>query len=77
MRKFKKKDEIVTAHRSHAHYLAKGGSLKKMIAELHGKISGCALGRGGSMHLIDTSVNVNAAFLFVPIVGMHNSNWSR
>ena len=62
----KKKDEIVTAHRSHAHYLAKGGSLKKMIAELHGKISGCALGRGGSMHLIDTSVNVNAA---VPIVG--------
>ena len=62
----KKDDEIVTAHRSHAHYLAKGGNLKKMIAELHGKISGCALGRGGSMHLIDSSVNVNAA---VPIVG--------
>ena len=62
----KQRDEIVTAHRSHAHYLAKGGNLKKMIAELHGKISGCALGRGGSMHLIDTSVNVNAA---VPIVG--------
>lgn len=62
----KKKDEIVTAHRSHAHYLAKGGNLKKMIAELHGKITGCALGRGGSMHLIDNLVNVNAA---VPIVG--------
>ena len=62
----KKTDEIVTAHRSHAHYLAKGGNLKKMIAELHGKITGCALGRGGSMHLIDNSVNVNAA---VPIVG--------
>ena len=61
-----KKDEIVTAHRSHAHYLAKGGNLKKMIAELHGKITGCALGRGGSMHLIDNLVNVNAA---VPIVG--------
>ncbi len=62
----KREDEIVTAHRSHAHYLAKGGNLKKMISELHGKITGCALGRGGSMHLIDNSVNVNAA---VPIVG--------
>ena len=47
-----KKDKIVTAHRSHAHYLAKGGSLK-MIAELHGKVTGCAKGFGGSMHLID------------------------
>ena len=37
-----KKDSIVTAHRSHAHYLAKGGSLKKMIAELYGKETGCA-----------------------------------
>ena len=44
----------------------KNGNLKKMIAELHGKITGCALGRGGSMHLIDSLVNVNAA---VPIVG--------
>ena len=34
----------MTAHRSHAHYLAKGGSLKKMIAELHGKETGCAEG---------------------------------
>ena len=42
-----KNDKIVTAHRSHAHYLAKGGSLKKMIAELHGKVTGCAKGLGG------------------------------
>ena len=34
-----KNDKIVTAHRSHAHYLAKGGSLKKMISEAVGKIS--------------------------------------
>lgn len=61
-----KKDQIVTAHRSHAHYLAKGGNLKKMISELHGKITGCASGKGGSMHLIDTKANVIAA---VPIVG--------
>ena len=59
-------DKIVTAHRSHAHYLAKGGSLKKMIAELYGKKSGCAKGLGGSMHLVDISAGVYAA---VPIVG--------
>jgi pyruvate dehydrogenase E1 component alpha subunit len=44
----KKQDKVFTAHRSHAHYLAKGGSLKKMIAELYGKFSGCAKGKGGS-----------------------------
>ena len=37
-----KNDKIVTTHRSHAHYLAKGGSLNGMIAELHGKETGCA-----------------------------------
>ncbi len=61
-----KKDSIVTAHRSHAHYLAKGGSLKKMISELYGKETGCAKGLGGSMHLIDIDAGVAAA---VPIVG--------
>ena len=61
-----KSDEVVTAHRSHAHYLAKGGNLKEMIAELHGKVSGCARGKGGSMHLMDLKANVVAA---VPIVG--------
>ena len=35
-----REDKIVTAHRSHAHYLAKGGSLKKMISELYGKSTG-------------------------------------
>lgn len=62
----KKNDKIVTAHRSHAHYLAKGGSLKKMLAELYGKETGCAKGLGGSMHLIDLNAGVIAA---VPIVG--------
>lgn len=62
----KKEDSIFTAHRSHAHYLAKGGNLKKMIAELHGRKTGCAGGVGGSMHLIDSKVNVLGA---VPIVG--------
>ena len=62
----KKKDIVISAHRSHAHYLAKGGNLKKMIAELHGKETGCAKGRGGSMHLVDYKNKINAA---VPIVG--------
>ncbi len=60
-------DELMTsAHRSHAHYLAKGGDLKAMLAELYGKATGCAAGKGGSMHLIDRSVGFLGA---VPIVG--------
>ncbi len=49
-------DYIVSTHRGHAHYLSCGGDLDAMIAELYGKVTGCARGRGGSMHLIDTSV---------------------
>lgn len=49
-------DYAVGTHRAHAHYLAKGGSLKAMIAEIYGKVTGCCRGRGGSMHLIDRSV---------------------
>jgi len=58
-------DKIFSTHRCHAHYLAKGGSLKKMILELHGKVGGCLDGRGGSMHLMDTEVGVVSS---VPIV---------
>ena len=49
-------DYAVSTHRGHAHYLAKGGDLRAMIAEIYGKATGCARGRGGSMHLADTSV---------------------
>ncbi len=52
-----KKDYAVSSHRAHLHYLAKGGDLKKMIAEIYGKKTGCSKGKGGSMHLIDTNVN--------------------
>ncbi len=52
----KKTDLVVSGHRAHAHYLAKGGDLKKMLSEIFGKENGCAKGRGGSMHLIDRSV---------------------
>lgn len=51
-----KTDYAVSGHRAHAHYFAKGGDLKSMVAELHGKVTGCCRGRGGSMHLVDQSV---------------------
>jgi acetoin:2,6-dichlorophenolindophenol oxidoreductase subunit alpha len=47
------RDYITSTHRGHGHYLARGGSLDAMFAELYGKATGCCLGRGGSMHLID------------------------
>jgi len=46
-------DRAYSTHRAHAHYLAKGGNLEKLIAELYGKETGCTGGRGGSMHLTD------------------------
>ena len=52
-----KTDYAVSTHRGHAHFLAKGGSPKKMIAEIYGKETGTSKGKGGSMHLIDLSVN--------------------
>ena len=48
-------DVIFGSYRGHAMYLAKGGSLRGMIAELYGKIDGCARGKGGSMHLVDVA----------------------
>jgi TPP-dependent pyruvate/acetoin dehydrogenase alpha subunit len=45
-------DVVFGSYRSHACYLAKGGDLKQMIAELYGKATGCAKGKGGSMHLV-------------------------
>ena len=52
-----KNDYSISTHRAHAHYLAKGGSLDALICELYGKENGCSSGMGGSMHLIDKSVN--------------------
>jgi TPP-dependent pyruvate/acetoin dehydrogenase alpha subunit len=52
----RKDDWVFSTHRSHGHYLAKGGNLNAMMAELLGKESGCSRGRGGSMHLADPAV---------------------
>ena len=51
-----REDQVFGTHRSHAHYMAKGGNIKAMIAEIHGKATGCSSGKGGSMHLVDLSV---------------------
>jgi pyruvate dehydrogenase E1 component alpha subunit len=56
----------MSGHRSHAHYLAKGGNLAAMIAEIYGRETGCCRGRGGSMHLVDLAAGFVGA---VPIVG--------
>ena len=59
-------DWVFSGHRNHAHYLAKGGDLKAMLAELYGKATGCCGGKGGSMHLTD----LDAGFIGAsPIVG--------
>jgi len=61
-----RKDHLYSTHRSHAHYIAKGGSVKAMIAEIYGKHNGCVGGVGGSMHLQDIKVNFHGS---IPIVG--------
>jgi TPP-dependent pyruvate/acetoin dehydrogenase alpha subunit len=58
-------DQVVSTHRCHAHYLAKGGDLKAMLCELMGREPGCCGGRGGSMHLFDPAAGV---LLSLPIV---------
>ncbi|WJG10589.1 thiamine pyrophosphate-dependent dehydrogenase E1 component subunit alpha [Aliiglaciecola sp. LCG003] len=59
------KDKAYSSHRAHAHYLAKGGDLKKLIAELYGKETGCTGGRGGSMHLTDLDAGFVASTAIV------------
>lgn len=59
-------DWAFSGHRNHAHYLAKGGNLKAMLAEIYGKATGCCGGKGGSMHLSDQAAGFIAA---TPIVG--------
>lgn len=55
-------DDIVSnTYRCHAAYIAKGGDLKEMMAELYGKATGCAGGKAGSMHLIDMKHGVLGA----------------
>lgn len=60
------KDYVLSTHRSHGHYLAKGGDMRRMIAEIYGRSTGCSHGKGGSMHLVDRAVGYLGS---TPIVG--------
>ncbi|RCW47364.1 pyruvate dehydrogenase (acetyl-transferring) E1 component subunit alpha [Halanaerobium sp. MA284_MarDTE_T2] len=53
----KDEDYISSTHRGHGHAIAKGSDIKEMMAELFGKRTGACKGKGGSLHIIDTSTN--------------------
>ncbi len=55
------RDVVFGTYRSHAYYLAKGGDLKRMLAELYGKATGADKSKGGSMHLADVAHGVMGA----------------
>ena len=48
-------DSIVSTYREHGHALVRGVPMDSVMAEMYGKVTGCSRGRGGSMHLFDTS----------------------
>lgn len=51
-------DYITSTHRGHGHLIAKGGDLKRMMAELAGKATGYCKGKGGSMHICDMDLGI-------------------
>jgi len=53
-----RRDPMVTAYRDHGHALARGMSARACMAEMFGKIGGCAKGKGGSMHMFDRANNL-------------------
>jgi pyruvate dehydrogenase E1 component alpha subunit len=59
-------DDVLGNHRSHGHYLAKGGNFEKMVHEIYGSEMGCCNGIGGSMHMLDRSVGFQGS---TPILG--------
>jgi TPP-dependent pyruvate/acetoin dehydrogenase alpha subunit len=54
-------DVVFTHHRSHNHFLAKGGGTYELAAELYGRVDGCSGGRGGSVHLTARDVGFIAS----------------
>jgi len=55
------KDVITSTHRGHGHIIAKGGDVKRMMAELFGRSTGYNRGKGGSMHIADLSLGIYGA----------------
>jgi pyruvate dehydrogenase E1 component alpha subunit len=59
-------DRVFGNHRSHSQYLALGGDIYRLVAEVLGKVDGASRGMGGSMHLLGAEVGFHGS---VPIVG--------
>jgi TPP-dependent pyruvate/acetoin dehydrogenase alpha subunit len=55
MQALTEEDNVLCTYREHGHALARGIDADVIMAEMYGKIEGCSLGRGGSMHLFDVS----------------------
>jgi len=58
-------DWITSTHRGHGHCIAKGGDIKKMMAEIMGKETGYNRGKGGSMHIAESELGILGAFAVV------------
>ncbi|MBI4491757.1 MAG: thiamine pyrophosphate-dependent dehydrogenase E1 component subunit alpha [Chloroflexi bacterium] len=54
-------DYVASTHRGHGHCIAKGVDVSRMMAELYGRATGTNRGKGGSMHIADTSVGMLGA----------------
>jgi pyruvate dehydrogenase E1 component alpha subunit len=54
----RKDDYVFSTHRSHGHFIAKGGNLKTLMAELYCKKTGCSKGKGGSMHVASSDLGL-------------------
>lgn len=57
----KQNDIIASTHRGHGHIIAKGGDVKRMMAELFGRVTGYNRGKGGSMHIADLALGIYGA----------------
>jgi pyruvate dehydrogenase E1 component alpha subunit len=57
----RKDDYIVSTHRGHGHLIAKGADVRRMMAELMAKATGCNKGKGGSMHICDFDMGIVGA----------------
>ena len=51
------RDYVISSHRSHYHYLLKGGDPEVLMKEIRGEKGGCCGGQGRSMHIYDTHLN--------------------
>lgn len=58
-------DAVVATYREHGHALVRGVPMTAVMAEMYGKHSGCALGRGGSMHLFSAKKRFYGGYAIV------------